>query len=104
LVRVADVEEGRDDLFLQLVMNEVARRELFLRIAGPSDDDPLDFGPVEERFRAQLADLLVPLVDGDVVPSLEPPGALSAHPVLGGNDIADHEWYKKIGELSTEAF
>src|SRR5467141_3653874 len=92
-VRVPGVEERREHLFLHLVVEKVSRRELFLRVAGPADDDPLKVGPIQERLRHQISDLLVPLVDRDVVASLESAGALSAHPVLRRDlrlEVLDH--------------
>src|SRR5947199_10706103 len=82
LVRVARVKKGWEDLFLALVVEVLSRRELFLRVTGTADDDPLEVPLVQERFRHQVADLLVPLVARDVVAPLQTPGALPPHPVL----------------------
>src|SRR3989454_928608 len=82
LVRVTGVEERGQDLFLQLVMEIIAGREFFLRVARTADDDPFQVRKVQERLGHQVADLLVPLMDRDVVASLEPSGTLTPHPVL----------------------
>src|SRR5438093_10016101 len=82
LVRVTRVEERGQYLFLQLVMEILACRELLLRVARTADDDPFQVRKVQERLGHTVADLLIPLVDRDVVAPLEPPRALTAHPML----------------------
>src|SRR5467141_2871588 len=92
-VRVAGVEERREDLFLQFVVEVVSRRELLLRVAGTSDDDPLQVLPVQVRLGHQISDLLVPLVDRDVMAPLESARTLTAHPMLRWDlrlEVLDH--------------
>src|SRR5207249_431108 len=93
LVRVARVEERGEDSFLEFVMEKVSRRELFLRVTRPADDDPLEVRKVQERFRHQIPDFLVPLVDRDIVAPFEAARTLASHPVLGRHlrlEILDH--------------
>src|SRR5256886_7842581 len=59
LVRVARVKKGWEDLFLELVVEVLPRRELFLRVTRTADDDPFEVRLIQERFRHQVADLLV---------------------------------------------
>src|SRR5437667_3113857 len=93
LVRVARVEERGEDSFLEFVMEKISRSELFLRVTRPADEDPLEVREVQERFRHQIPYFLVPLVDRDIVASLEAPRTLASHPVLGRHlrlEILDH--------------
>src|SRR5207237_10566521 len=50
-VRVAGVEERREDLFLQLVVEVVPRRELLLRRAGTDAGDPITVHYEQVWFR-----------------------------------------------------
>src|SRR3990170_3422433 len=82
LVRVPRVEERRQDLLLQLVVEVVLVHEVLLRVAGSADEDPADLGAGLKRLRHQVADFLVPLVGRDLDEPLEPPRALPAPPAL----------------------
>src|SRR5439155_2142343 len=73
LVRVARVEERGEDSFLEFVMEKISRRELFLRVTRPADDDPLEVREVQASFRHQMPDFLVTRGDRGSVAPLEAP-------------------------------